>query len=106
MTDYRYIFGTLRSEQVIEEIALYGVYMTMEMNVGGELQGTFQLDQTGKDNATLLSACIPGATWVACERNGVCVWHGFIWILHSQKVSNCSPRASRGILRSAALCRI
>ena len=79
MTDYRYIFGTLRSEQVIEEIALYGVYMTMEMNVGGELQGTFQLDQTGKDNATLLSACIPGATWVACERNGVCVWHGFIW---------------------------
>lgn len=79
MTDYRYIFGTLRSEAVIEEIACYGVFMTMEMNVGGEFQGTFQLDQTGKDNATLLSACIPGRTWVACERNGVCVWHGFIW---------------------------
>jgi hypothetical protein len=79
MTDYRYIFGTLRSEQVIEEIPLYGTYMSMEMNAGGDFQGTFQLDMTGKDNATLLSACIPGRTWVACERNGICIWHGFVW---------------------------
>jgi len=79
MTDYRYIFGTLRTEQVIEEIALYGVIMDMTINVGGALQGTFQLDQTGKDNDTLLSACIPGRTWVTCERNGIPIWHGYIW---------------------------
>lgn len=79
MADYRYIFGTLRSEQVIEEIPLYGVFMAMEMNVGGEFQGTFKLDMTGKDNATLLSACIPGRTWVAVERNGICIWHGYVW---------------------------
>lgn len=79
MADFRYIFGSLRGEAVIEEIPLYGVNMNMEMNVGGDFQGTFQLDMTGKDNATLLSACIPGRTWVACERNGVCIWHGFVW---------------------------
>lgn len=79
MARYRYIFGTLRSEQVIEEIPLFGVYMTMEMNVGGEFQGTFQLDMTGKDNATLMSACEPGRTWVAVERDDNCIWHGYIW---------------------------
>ncbi len=79
MTDYRYIFGTLRTERVVEEIPCYGVIMNMKINQGGDFQGTFQLDQTGKDNATLLSACIPGRTWVACERNGKAIWHGYIW---------------------------
>lgn len=79
MTDYRYIFGTLRTEQVIEEIACYGVIMNMEINTGGDFQGTFQLDQTGKDNDTLLSACVPGRTWIAVERNGIPIWHGYIW---------------------------
>lgn len=79
MTDYRYIFGSLISEQVIEEVPLYGVIMNMEINRGGDFQGTFQLDQTGKRNDDLIAACIPGQTWVACERNGACVWHGYIW---------------------------
>jgi hypothetical protein len=79
MTDYRYIFGTLRTEQVIEEIPLYGVIMNMTINRGGDFQGTFQLDQTGKNNDDLLSACIPGRCWVTCERNGQPVWHGYIW---------------------------
>lgn len=79
MADYRYIFGTLLTENVIEEIPMYGTYMTMEMNTGGQFQGTFQLDQTGKSNEALIAATIPGRTWVACERNNVCIWHGFIW---------------------------
>lgn len=79
MTDYRYIFGTLGTETVIEEIPLYGVTMDMEMNKGGQFQGTFQLDQTGKQNSDLLAASIPGRCWVTCERNGSPVWHGFIW---------------------------
>lgn len=79
MTDYRYIFGTLRTEQVLEEIPLYGVIMNMKINAGGDFQGTFQLDQTGKDNDSLLDACIPGRTWVTCERNGQPIWHGYIW---------------------------
>lgn len=79
MSDYTYIFGSLLTEAVIAEIPCYGVIMDMEMNKGGTFQGTYQLDMTGQDNDTLISASIPGKTWVAVERNGVCVWHGFIW---------------------------
>jgi hypothetical protein len=67
------------NENIIEEIPTYGVYMDMEMNVGGQFQGTYQLDQTGKDNESLIAASIPGRTWVAVERNDVCVWFGFVW---------------------------
>lgn len=79
MADYIYLFGSMLNELVLEEIPCYGVYMEMEMNSGGQFQGTFQLDQTGKDNQTLLDATIPGRTWVTCERNGVPIWHGFVW---------------------------
>lgn len=79
MTDYRYIYGSLLTETIIAEIPTYGVVMDMQMNKGGQFQGTFQLDQTGLNNDILQSACIPGRTWVAVERNGICIWHGFIW---------------------------
>lgn len=79
MTTYNYIFGTLGTEQVIDEIPCFGVVMDMEINKGGTFQGTYQLDMTGKDNDTLISASTPGRTWVAVERAGTCVWHGFIW---------------------------
>lgn len=79
MTDYNYVFGSLVTETVIQEIPCFGVVLDMEINKGGSFQGTYQLDMTGKDNDTLISASIPGKTWVAVERNGVCVWHGFIW---------------------------
>lgn len=79
MTDYRYIFGSILPELVIEEIPCFGVIMDMEINKGGQFQGTFQLDQTGKLNADLIAATIPGKTFVSVERNGDCIWHGFIW---------------------------
>lgn len=79
MGDYTYIFGTMLTESVIAEIPCYGVIMDMEINKGGTFQGTYQLDMTGHDNETLRNASIPGKTWIAVERNGVCVWHGFVW---------------------------
>ena len=79
MTDYRYVFGSLGTEQTIAEIPLYGTYMDLELNVGGRFDGSFQLDQTGLDNATLLEATIPGRTWVCCERNGKAIWIGYVW---------------------------
>lgn len=77
--EYKYVFGRLGTEAVIEEIPLYGVWMSMELNVGGQFTGTFKLDMDGKDNQTLVDATIPGYCWVAVERNGICIWHGFIW---------------------------
>jgi hypothetical protein len=79
MTDYRYVFSSLRDEQVIEEISLYGVFMDLELNVGGQFNGTFNLDQTGKLNSALLDATIPGRTSVTVERNGNAIWTGIIW---------------------------
>jgi hypothetical protein len=79
MTDYRYVFGSLRDERLIAEIPLYGVYIDLEMNVGGRLDGSFQLDQTGISNDILLSATIPGKTFVCCERNGIPIWIGYVW---------------------------
>jgi len=79
MTDYRYVFGTMGGEQQLAEIACYGVTMDMQMNKGGQWQGTFQLDQTGMQNSDLLAASIPGRCWIAVERNGIAIWHGFIW---------------------------
>jgi len=77
---YRYVFLTMRDEQVIEEIDLYGVYMSESLNGGdSQFDGTFQLDQTGKRNVDLLAATQPGRTYVVVERNGVPVGGWIIW---------------------------
>jgi hypothetical protein len=79
LTDYRYIFGTLRSERILAEIPLFGTYMDNELGVGGRFDGSFKLDQTGYDNTTLLDATEPGRTQVIVERNGKPIWAGFVW---------------------------
>jgi len=76
MSEYRYVFSTLRTESVVEEIDLYGVYMDMQLNDGGTFTGTFQLDQTGKRNYDLMAATIPGFTFIAVERNDIPIWAG------------------------------
>jgi len=61
------------------EIPLTGTYMDLEMNVGGRFDGTFHLDATGYDNDTLVSATIPGRSFIAVERNEKCIWCGYVW---------------------------
>lgn len=79
MTEYRYIFGSLRSERIIADIPLFGTYMDLELNVGGRFDGSFNLDMDGYNNRTLLDATLPGRTWVCCERNGKPIWIGYVW---------------------------
>jgi hypothetical protein len=79
MSEYRFVFGALRSETIVQEIDLQGTYMDLALNTGGRFDGTFQLDQTGKDNQTLMDATEPGRTFVAVERNGLPIWVGFVW---------------------------
>lgn len=79
MAQMSYIFGDLRTGQIIEEInSLYGVSMTDKFG-GGDFRATFNLDQTGKDNDTLMAATIPGRCYVVVEREGVTVWSGMVW---------------------------
>lgn len=79
MTEYRYTFLSLRDEAVIEEIPLYGVYAQRILCSPGQFNGTFNLDQTGKNNEDLVAATIPGRTWLVMERNGIPVWWGIVW---------------------------
>lgn len=79
MTDYRYYFLSLRDEQVLQEISLFGVYMRRMLGNPGQFNGSFTFDQTGKDNSDLVAATVPGKTWVVAERNGVPVWWGIVW---------------------------
>jgi len=81
VADYRYYFGALRAEGVIAEIPMYGTYMDMELNKGGQFTGSFQLDMypQGPDNLTLINATQPGFNYVMVERNGIVIWGGFIW---------------------------
>jgi hypothetical protein len=51
MTEYKYVFGSLRDERVIAEIPLSGTYMDLELNAGGRFDGTFWLDTLGDTEA-------------------------------------------------------
>lgn len=79
MGHYRYYFLSLRDEQVIEEIPLFGVFAQRILNGPGQFDASFTLDQTGKNNADLVAATIPGKTWLVIEREGIPVYHGLVW---------------------------
>jgi len=77
-SEIRYIFGDVLTGEVIEEIPCYGVSINDSLD-GGEFRGNFALDTTGKNNADLVAATIPGKTFVVVERNGVPIWGGLNW---------------------------
>lgn len=79
MASYRYVFVTVRSEQVIEEIDCFGVYFARQLGNQGSFTASFTFDQTGKNNADLVAATTPGYCYVVVERNDVPVWWGFVW---------------------------
>lgn len=79
MTDYRYVFVTLRNEVIIEEINLFGVYFSRQLGSQGSFTASFSFDQTGKNNIDLVAATTPGYCYVVVERNQVPVWWGIVW---------------------------
>lgn len=79
MTSYRYVFVALRTEQVIEEINMFGVYFSRQLGQQGSFTGSFTFDQTGKNNIDLVAATTPGLCYVVVERNAVPVWWGIVW---------------------------
>lgn len=69
----------MMTNQVIEEINLFGVYAQRLLNAPGQFNGSFNFDQTGKSNSDLVAATQPGKTWVVMEREGVPIWWGPVW---------------------------
>ena len=78
MAEVSYIFGDILTGAIIEEISLQGVSMTRGFGQG-ELRGSFQLDQSGKNNDDLKAATEEGRCYVICIRDTVPIWGGFIW---------------------------
>jgi hypothetical protein len=84
MAQLRYVFGNLRTQEVLDEFSLQGVSMSDKLNNWGTLRGSFGLDQSGKRNAELVEATVPGQCFIAVERTSnqgttSVVWFGIIW---------------------------
>lgn len=78
MAEMSYIFGDATTGLIIEEIRLQGVSFKNSFD-GGEFRAAFYLDQSGKDNDTLISATEPGRTFVVVERDGVVLGDYIVW---------------------------
>lgn len=78
MTQFNYVFGILRTGQVLDSLPLSSVTMTRVMNGVGTLQATFSLDMSGRSNADVIGATEPGKCFVVCEREDVPVWGGIV----------------------------
>lgn len=95
MTSVTYTFGDFLTGTVIEEISLQGVSMNRAFGAG-ELRGSFQLDQTGKDNRDLLAATEEGRCFVICERDRQPVWGGIVWTRTYQSQAKIHQLYCRG----------
>lgn len=74
-----YIFGDLKTGQVIQEIPMFGVTISDWLNIHGEFGGSYQLDMTGKTNDELVSASIPGRCYLVVELDTIPIWGGIIY---------------------------
>jgi len=95
MATVRYIFGDVLTGEIVADIPLYGCSMAKAI-ASGELRGSFQLDQTGQDNATLLAATVPGRCYVVCEREGFPIWGGIVWTRTYQSQAKVHQLYCRG----------
>lgn len=95
MAAMTYVFGDALTGQIIAEIPLYGVSV-LEKFGGGELRGTFQYDQTGRDNEVLEAATTPGRCFIVAERNAVPIYAGYIQTRTYQSQAKSAQLFSRG----------
>ena len=78
VADVRYLFGDLRTNEIIAEIPCQGVTVSDSLE-GGEFRASFGLDLTGIRNDDTVSATLPGKSFAVVERNGVPIWGGIVW---------------------------
>src|SRR5215213_730299 len=97
MANVRYVFGILKTGAVIDELALTGVSASGKMNTWGTFCGSFGFDQSGKFNADLADATVPGLCYVAIERNDIPVWFGIVWSRSYQSQAKVTTLTARSL---------
>jgi hypothetical protein len=79
VTQYRYLFADLLTNQIIAELPLTGVNFTQQLNTAGTLQGHLLLSGVNAYGLNVNASTIPARTAIYVDRNGSLVWGGIIW---------------------------
>jgi hypothetical protein len=79
MTEYRYLFADLLTDQVLAELPLTGVSFNKELNAIGSFSGRVLLGDVLTDAYSINANTIPGRTALYVDRSGTIVWGGVVW---------------------------
>ena len=79
MSGFSFLFTNLLTGEVIDEIPIGSVEMSKKLNGYGVFRGAFSLDVSGKSNADMLSASIPGKCGLIVEQDNQPIWDGIVW---------------------------
>lgn len=79
MPDYRYLSVDILTNEILEELPLYGVSATKQLNKAGSGTASYKLDTGVYDDPSLLAATRPGKNALIIERDSVPIWGGPIW---------------------------
>jgi hypothetical protein len=79
MPQMSYVFGDLLTGEIGVEINNAQGVSIVETLEDGELRCTLHLDETGRDNDSVVSSTIPGRCYVIAEREGRPVFGGIVW---------------------------
>ena len=79
MTQYRYLFADLITNNILAELPITGVNFTNTLNASGALSGSILLSGAQAAKQNVAAATIPARTALYVDRDGVLVWGGIIW---------------------------
>jgi hypothetical protein len=79
MTQYRYLFADLITNQILGELPLTGVSFTQQLNQAGALQGHLLLSGINAAGLNVDASTTPGRVALYVDRNDILVWGGIIW---------------------------
>lgn len=79
MTEYRYLFADLLTNQILTELPLVSVTFGQELNTSGSFQGHLLLSDIRESGYGVLDNTNPGRTAVYVVRDSTIVWAGVLW---------------------------
>lgn len=74
----RYVFADALTGQIIDEFPLFSTRLSQSVDTG-EFTGFLSLDMSGIDNEQVVSATVPGRTFLVVESENAVLWGGLLW---------------------------
>ena len=79
MSNYRYLFADLLTNQVYAELPLTAVTFGQELNTAGPFSGKLMMSGYNSVAYDIQDYTIPGRTAIYVDRDGSIVWGGVLW---------------------------